>query len=159
MAANKYAPHLEILPEDDANAELANGFLLHPTIKHTKAFVLPAAGGWQNVLTDFEKNRVPDLIKYPDRRFLMLIDLDDNLGRVSHFQSKIPSKLADRVFVLGCLSTPEKLPSALGNREAIGRSLADDCHNSTTTIWSIPDLEHNIQEAARMAAALRPWFF
>lgn len=33
MSVNKYSPHVLVLPEDKANSEIANGFLLHPFIK------------------------------------------------------------------------------------------------------------------------------
>jgi len=29
MSINKYEPHLLVLPEDDANRKIANGFILH----------------------------------------------------------------------------------------------------------------------------------
>jgi hypothetical protein len=35
MSANKYKPHVVVLPEDDANRQLANGFLTHPVVPVT----------------------------------------------------------------------------------------------------------------------------
>ena len=32
MSVNKYLPHVLVLPEDDANRQLANGFLLDPNL-------------------------------------------------------------------------------------------------------------------------------
>jgi hypothetical protein len=31
MAVNRYKPHIYVVPEDDANRQIANGFLLHPS--------------------------------------------------------------------------------------------------------------------------------
>ncbi len=43
MSANKYQPHLLILPEDDANRELANGFILNQAINPRVVQIMPPA--------------------------------------------------------------------------------------------------------------------
>ncbi len=59
MSVDKYQPHVYVLPEDDANRQLANGFLLRvdPT-RQRQMQVLPVAGGWQNVLNLFISDHV-----------------------------------------------------------------------------------------------------
>jgi hypothetical protein len=42
---NKYRPHVIVIPEDDANRQIANGFLLHPAIATRAVGVMPPAGG------------------------------------------------------------------------------------------------------------------
>ena len=44
MSVNVYKPHVLVLPEDDANREIANGFLLAPSLKLRNIQVLPCAG-------------------------------------------------------------------------------------------------------------------
>ena len=43
MSVNVYNPHVLVLPEDDANRQIANGFLLEPSIKHRNIQVLTPA--------------------------------------------------------------------------------------------------------------------
>jgi hypothetical protein len=51
MSVNRYKPHIFVLPEDDANREIAVGFLLHPSILNPRQVqVMPNAGGWPNAL-------------------------------------------------------------------------------------------------------------
>lgn len=47
MSINAYKPHLLVLPEDDANREMANGFLLDSRVLMCNMSVLPPAGGWR----------------------------------------------------------------------------------------------------------------
>lgn len=39
-------PHVLVLPEDDANRQLANGFLLDGFLSGRQMLVLEVAGGW-----------------------------------------------------------------------------------------------------------------
>ncbi|MGS0743548.1 hypothetical protein ACVBEF_17245, partial [Glaciimonas sp. GG7] len=48
--SNKFLPHLLILPEDDANRELANGFLLDDRVLERNIQVLKPAGGWKKAV-------------------------------------------------------------------------------------------------------------
>ncbi|MGA2659008.1 MAG: hypothetical protein ABSH34_16015 [Verrucomicrobiota bacterium] len=56
MSVNKYRPHVYVLPEDDANRQLANGFLLHPDLLARNIQVLPEVGGWHEVLDHFKSD-------------------------------------------------------------------------------------------------------
>ena len=42
MSVNRYRPHIMILPEDDANRQLANGFVSHAFIAPRSVQVLPS---------------------------------------------------------------------------------------------------------------------
>ena len=53
MSVNKYQPHVLVLPEDDANRQLANGFLLDQYLSTRKIQVLEEVGGWIQVLERF----------------------------------------------------------------------------------------------------------
>lgn len=65
MSVNKYAPHVFVLPEDDANKELANGF--HSQVLSLRQMqVLRPAGGWSEVLKRFKSDHVTDMVRYPD---------------------------------------------------------------------------------------------
>lgn len=46
MSINKYKAHLLVLPEDDANRQMANGFILDPNLNERVIQVLPPVGGW-----------------------------------------------------------------------------------------------------------------
>lgn len=64
MRLNKYRPHLLVLPEDDANRQIANGFILHPNVNSRAIQVLPPSGGWRKVLEDFRNvHAPPDFVK------------------------------------------------------------------------------------------------
>jgi len=68
---NKYRPHVLVLPEDDANRQIANGFLLWPSLKDQNIQILPSAGGWTAV-RDKLHTLLPDISKYPDRIMVLL---------------------------------------------------------------------------------------
>jgi len=59
MSVNKYKPHVVVLPEDRANLQIANGFLLNPDLNERLIQVLPHVRGWQTVLNKFVDERVP----------------------------------------------------------------------------------------------------
>jgi len=58
---NRHQPHILVLPEDDANRQLANGFVLdldQSTLRRIQ--VLPEVGGWRVVLDTFESDHIAD---------------------------------------------------------------------------------------------------
>ncbi len=56
MGVNKNSPHVYVLPEDDANRQLANGFWQGLDWKRQRQmYVLPVAGGWREVLNLFDR--------------------------------------------------------------------------------------------------------
>jgi hypothetical protein len=64
-----------VLPEDEANSQLANGFHLQvDPARQRQMQVLPVAGGWTQVLERFLSNHVVDMNQCPDRYMVLLID-------------------------------------------------------------------------------------
>ncbi|MDQ2732678.1 MAG: hypothetical protein M3Y56_13550 [Armatimonadota bacterium] len=160
MSSNKYLPHVYVLPEDDANGNIADGFELHLPRGSRRFQVLPSAGGWVRVLEEFDKTYRVEMEKYPYRHMVLLIDFDEQDDRLIQIKKVIPYELANRVFVLGVWSEPEALKRAgLGTYEAIGLKLAQDCRDSTNVTWNHELLQHNSEELRRMTPVLKPILF
>jgi hypothetical protein len=160
MSVNKYRPHVFVLPEDDANRQLANGFLLDQALLNRKIQVLPEVGGWAQVLRRFQTDHLPQMDRYPDRFMVLLIDFDGDQARLTRAKAEIPQHLSERVFVLGALSKPEALRQAgLGPYENIGLAMARDCREETDTIWGHDLLRHNTGELDRLRRHVRPILF
>src|SRR5262245_38961216 len=135
MSLNKYQPHVLVLPEDDANRQLANGFLLDSSLSARKIQVLEEAGGWKEVLERFKSVHVFGMQLYPQRFMVLLLDFDNDEDRLGAARKTIPEQLADRVFILGAFGEPEDLKSDLGSYETIGLNLAKDCREETEVTW------------------------
>ncbi len=90
---------------------------------------------------------------------ILLIDFDGNKNRLNQAKAAIPPRLANRVFVLGTLTNPEDLRSALGTYETIGRDMAKDCREGTDTTWGHALLQHNESELNRMRQDILPILF
>jgi hypothetical protein len=155
---NRYKPHLLVLPEDDANRQLANGFLLHPSLS-TQVQVLEVAGGWTKVLDCFRSDHVSAMATYPNRTMVLLIDFDGRQVRLEQAKTVIPDNLKDRVFVLGVWTEPEALRAILGSYEKIGRAMAEDCREETAATWGHELLRHNASEMERLRRQVRPILF
>jgi hypothetical protein len=155
---NRYKPHVLVLPEDDANRQLVNGFLLHPSLS-AQIQVLEEVGGWLKVLDCFEKDHVRAMVTYPNRTMVLLIDFDGQQDRLDRAKAVIPDNLKDRVFVLGVWTEPEALKAILGSYEKIGRAMAEDCHEETVTTWGHEPLRHNAGEMERLRQQVRPILF
>ena len=140
-----------VLPEDDANKELANGFWLQVDwTRQRQMQVLPVAGGWNEVLERFKSDHVMEMERRLERFMVLLIDFDGKPSRLTTAKNAIPGHLADRVFVLGAWSRPEDLKAALGPYERIGQAMADDCRNATHVTWGHQLLQHNASELQRL---------
>jgi len=146
-----------VLPEDDANRQLANGFLLelHSAVLR-KIQVLEEVGGWYQVLERFESDHVAGMDRYATRHMVLLIDFDRQEDRLAYAMTRIPDRLRERVFVLGVLSEPEDLRRPL---EEVGSALARDCRDGTETTWNHELLRHNAGELARLREIVRPILF
>jgi hypothetical protein len=153
MSVNKYQPHVLILPEDDANRQIANGFILNSNINEPAIQVLPIANGWEKV--------VAEMRKLSKRTIVLLIDFDEQEDRLNYVMSQIPEDLHDRVFVLGVLSEPEDLKrnTGTGKLEKIGETLAKDCAEDTNELWGDPLLRHNKAELDRLILSVKPFLF
>ena len=159
MSVNKYRPHVLVLPEDDANRQLANGFLLDQFLLTSKIQVLEEVGGWREVLDRFQSDHISRLDVYPDRFMVLLIDFDGREDRLNQARAIIPSHLIDRVFVIGVWTEPEALKADLGGYERIGFAIADDCREGTDTTWGHALLRHNAGEIDRLRERVRPILF
>jgi hypothetical protein len=161
MRVNKYQPHVLILPEDDANRQIANGFILNSNINEPAIQVLPIANGWEKVVANFNDNHVAEMRKLSERTIVLLIDFDEQEDRLNYVMSQIPEDLHDRVFVLGVLSEPEDLKrnTGTGKLEKIGEPLAKDCAEDTNELWGDPLLRHNKAELDRLILSVKPFLF
>lgn len=150
-----------MLPEDDANRQLANGFLLQidGRVQHCMR-ILPVAGGWIEVLAVFLSDHVALMERWPSRFMILLIDLDGNANRVPEALERIPEHLRNRVFILGVWSEPERLRAAVNKSlERIGSELAADCRDESDENWEHNLLKHNAPELERLRRELRPLLF
>ena len=160
MSVNRYLPHVVVLPEDDANRQVANGFLRDQYLSFWRIQVLEEAGGWNKVLECFLSDHVAAMKRYTGRFMVLLIDFDGEEGRLQDAKALIPGNLQDRVFVLGALSEPEALKRAIpGSYETIGLALARDCREKTNTTWGHNLLRHNASELDRLREYVRPILF
>jgi hypothetical protein len=157
---NKYQPHIHVLAEDDANRQIANGFLLGSNLNNRAVKVLPLPGGWKKTVEEFTKEYAPEMRQLRHRMMVLLIDFDDNENRLSYVESHIPDDLKARVFVLGVLSEPENLRRDIKKTfEEIGEALATDCPDHTNELWGHTLLKHNKGELDRMASSVKPFLF
>jgi hypothetical protein len=159
MSVNRYLPHVLVLPEDAANSQLVNGFLLDPDLSTRKIQVLEEAGGWNEALKSFASVHVVEMERYADRYMILLIDFDGKEERLGYAKATIPGHLTERVFILGAWSEPEALRKDLGDYETIGLAMAKDCREETDTIWGHPLLQHNASELDRLRDRVRPILF
>jgi hypothetical protein len=163
MSVNKYRPHVLLIPEDDANRQLANGFLQHYAVDARAADLRAPAGGWPEVLAVFEKEYIKHLRNYQHAHVIMLIDFDDQVeDRKSVFAARIPDDVKSRVFVIGSKDEPETLERQLSMpAETIGRELAQDCLKKKDDLgrWGHPHLSHNRPELERLVRDVKQFLF
>jgi hypothetical protein len=163
VSVNKALPYLFVLPEDDANRQLAIGFNLNIE-KSRQMQVLKVAGGWREVLNLFTSVHIAEMERDANRFMVLLIDFDGKLSRLETVRAAIPDHLGERVFVLGALTTPEALRQALrqvdlDSYEGIGSELAADCRDETDKTWRHDLLRHNSSEVDRLRTHVRPILF
>ncbi len=154
--ANKYLPHIHVIPEDDANRQIALSLLLELRLDSNRYQVLPPARGWSHVIESFELDHVANMGRFSKRFIILLIDFDKDASRLKYAKSRIPPNLADRVFILGTWSQPEDLKQQFGNFDDIGATLAQDCQKQTSAIWSHPLLQINATELDRIQTIVCP---
>lgn len=161
MTMNKYVEHVYVIPEDDADRQIAVGFVDHHRVRDPRIKVMPVAGGWRNVLKTFRDEYVQKLRDYPKAHVVMLIDFDGYFDqRRAEFENEIPVEIKPRVFVVGSKLTPETLKNALNKSfERIGESLADDCDAGITGLWGHEQLNHNDPDRRRLDQTVKPFLF
>jgi hypothetical protein len=169
MSKNRDKPHVIILPEDEANEKIANGFILSLNINSRAIIIDKYAGGWRKVVSKFTVQLVPEM----RRRFInsivvLLIDFDCYEGRAYEDRLRqvtlaIPDDLKERVFVLGVLTEPEDLRDAKKKErktfETIGETLAEGCPDNKSKLWKHELLRHNEDELNRILLSVRPFLF
>lgn len=168
MRVNKFVEHILVLPEDDANRQIVNGFILNLNVNESAIQVLPIANGWKKVVDKFKNDHVSEMEKFPKRMIVLIIDFDDYKepdglsyeNRLSYVRSQIPNNLQERVFILGSRTAPEELKSEMKlSFESIGESLAKDCAENTNRTWGHNLLKHNEEELKRMILLVKPFLF
>ncbi len=159
---NRFRPHVLVLPEDDADRQIANGFQLGDGLDPGCIQVLPSCGGWLRVLECMERDQLRGLREFPQRMLVPVIDFDERANRLDEAKARIPADVQNRVFIIGARKDPERLRQTLPGRpsfESIGKALAEDCRANRRTIWGTADLECNSNELDRMTATVRGCLF
>ncbi len=161
MSKSKYKEQVWVLPEDDANRQIAQGFILEASVKDRSIHLLPVAGGWAAIRDCFKHEYNNELLKRSLCSMVLLVDFDDRgTRRLEEVLSGVDAALRDRVFVLGAQGEPERLRTALRmTYEQIGRALAKECSDGTRTTWEHELLAHNRGELERMVPHVRPILF
>lgn len=162
---NLYKPHVLVLPEDEADQQLANGIKLSLNINNQALIIDKPAKGWLNVVKKFTA-QVPEMRRYQSRIVVLLIDFDCKTKgttpekRFSKVTNEIPEDLRSRTFVLGTLVEPEKLKTKLSmGLEHIGETLAEDCPDKQNPLWNDDMLKHNAPELERLLESVRHFLF
>jgi hypothetical protein len=159
MSANVYQTHLLVIPEDKANQDNVNGFLLRVESNPRQLQVLDLANGWtkgKDKLLELSKGH---LKKYMNAYALLLVDHDGDSARGSNIKADISDDVKDRVFVIGVLSKPEELKSANQKYEQIGGLIADGCKANNSDFWQQKLLAHNLEEVQRLSLVVHRLFF
>jgi len=164
MSKNKYQAQVWVLPEDDANRQIAQGFTLDPAVKPRSIHICPVAlscRGWMKVRDSFDHEYNEKLLRHPLCSMVLLVDFDgQGTTRGEEVLSCVDAELGARVFVRGSHDEPERLKAALRmSYEKIGRALAKECSDGTRTTWEHELLAHNRRELERMVAYVRPILF
>jgi hypothetical protein len=160
MSINKNKPHLLILPEDDANRQIINGFIQNLNVNNRAIQILPIADGWKKAVDKFTNDHIKTMRQYPQRNILLIIDFDECEDRLNFVENYIPDDIKNRVFVLGVQSNPESLKRDIQkNFETIGESLATDCAENNHKLWEHRLLIHNKPELERMVLSVKPFLF
>ncbi|MEI7824946.1 MAG: hypothetical protein WCI01_06575 [Chlorobiaceae bacterium] len=163
MSGNREKPHIIVLPEDEANEKIANGFILSLNSNARSIIIDKYTGGWRKVVSKFLDQLVPEMRKYRACVVVLLIDFDcyegsSHQNRLHQVTREIPDDLKNRVFVLGVLSEPEKLRSKCRmSFEKIGETLAEGCPDNINGLWMDELLKHNQDELSRILLAVRPF--
>lgn len=161
MSINKFKPHLYVLPEDDADRQIALGFILHPSVLSRQVQVVPPVGGWARVRDAFVDEYLPLLRQNSNTHVVLLVDFDGNVKeRREAFDGLVPPEIRPRVFVVGPRENPEILRQSLGKGlEGIGSLLADECHSENLSAWLHDQLRHNEDERLNLTSIVKPFLF
>lgn len=146
---NKYKWHIVVVPEDGATRQLGNGLSnAFPSIVNRVKF-LREAGGWPDAIATIKDLK---LDKYPNRRVLLIIDLDQDDTRLGFIRSQPEiSKYNNRIFILGSFKAVEQLKPVgrSSNLESVGQRLGEDC-----SCWNDSLLIACREDACRLKAEI-----
>lgn len=161
MSVNKYRPHVFLIPEDDADRQVARGFLNHHAIDTRSAQIMPLADGWPHIPGMLEKEYLPKLRESKNAHVVVIVDFDDKGdGRYDRLIEVVPEEYRDRVFVIGTRKEPETARSELGKSfETIGRELANECDEDKFELWQDEHFQHNEDELKRLVETVKPILF
>ena len=162
MSVNLSLPHLIVIPEDDANREIANGFRLLVEKNARQFWIKKPARGWPKGKEELVamSESTGHLQKYKSSHAALIVDFDGKRERGSEVKRLVGEGVRDRVFVIGVLTEPEKLRNATGIKfEQLGRQIAEGCKDSSIDFWQHDLLVHNIEEIRRLSGAVRDIFF
>lgn len=161
MSGNKYKRYVAVIPEDEADRQLANGFSEHPAVFPPALDIRPVAGGWQHVLDVFQQEYVSYMRRFPAVHVVLLLDFDEKgENRRTTCEGRIPPDLKSRTFLIGTSDEPEDFKKAVNlTFEQIGFALADGCGREDLGLWAHPHLVHNLPELTRLMPILRPILF
>lgn len=160
MSINKYKPHLLVLPEDDANRQIANGFIQNINVNQQVIQILSLGDGWKKAADEITDYYASGMRQFPERRIVLLIDFDQRENRFDYVKEKIPTDLQSRVFILSIQSDPEELKRKTKKSfETIGETLANNCAENVDDLWSHALLNHNQVELKRLRQDVRPFLF
>lgn len=160
MAVNKYRGHIYIIPEDDANRQIAVGFEKDFRIKTRTIQTLPVAGGWTLAVEKLLTEYVSILRSNSKSHVVVLIDSDNQPDRINKSLADVPDDVRDRVFILGAFREPESLKAAANlHFEQIGERLAEECYVGDTNLWGHDEFSHISNEVSRAKDSLRSLIF
>lgn len=161
MSGIKYGRHVVVVPEDDANRKLVNGFKSHWAVAERDLIVLPEAGGWMAVLDVFNRDVAPVMRKNTALYTVLVLDFDEEGDdRRAFCVGRVPDDLISRTFLIGTSDEPEDLKRELNlTLEQIGFALAGECASQRWVIWGHNHLAHNQPELARLLPTLHPILF
>ena len=141
MSVNREKWHLLIKPEDDANRQIANGFVESLELQaQSKIQLLPPAGGYLKALGFIQDAQ---LERFRHRRVLILIDFDKSVELRQRIVEKYAS-VSSRIFVVGAKPEAENLRREMKcHFDECGEQIASDCVSRKCAIWKLKPLDHN----------------
>lgn len=156
---NKFKPHLFIVPEDDADRQIAVGFQMHLEA-NGRMQIVDVAGGWLKVVNVIKDEYVPLLNNNPNTHVLGIIDCDKDADRIAEQLKTFPAGIRNRIFLLGVNENPQEFKRSTKMHFAqIGEKLADECYKDELDLWNHEMLSYSSIEALRAKNALRELVF
>lgn len=156
---NKFKPHLFIVPEDDADRQIAVGFQMHLEAKGEMQIV-DVARGWLKVVGVIKDEYVPLLKNNLNSHVLGIIDCDKDADRIAGQLENFPEDIRNRIFLLGVNENPQEFKrSAKMHFAEIGEKLADECYKDELDLWNHEMLSYSSSEALRAKDVLRELVF